>query len=346
MRRHFTLAELAAYTAAQLVGNSSGIISGINTLEEALPEDASFLANPKYLETMKRSSAGVICVAPGIPLSEKKNYLISDHPSRTFQQIIELLIPKSQSGFLGIHPTAVIHKTAQIAEGVQIGPYVVIDRDVSIGEGTRIDAHASIGYETCIGSFCHFYPSSVVRERCQIGHRVVLQPGAIIGSCGFGFVPDGQGHHQKLEQLGIVILEDDVEVGANATIDRARFKATVIRCGSKIDNLCQIAHNVEIGEHNIIVAQTGIAGSSKTGKHVVLGGQVGIVGHVALGDRVMIASRGGVSKSLKSGKYRGSPAIPINEYQRQEVHVRKIEEYFERLKVVEKQLEAVLSKSS
>ena len=145
--------------------------------------------------------------------------------------------------------------------------------------------------------------------------------------------------HQKLEQLGTVILEDDVEIGANTTVDRSRFKTTLIRRGSKIDNLCQIAHNVEIGEDNVIAAQTGIAGSAKTGKHVMLGGQVGILGHVTLSDKVMIATRGGASKSLKSGVYRGSPSIPIQEYNRQEVFLRKIESYVERIKKLEQTVE-------
>ena len=338
----YTLAELAAHTAAQLIGDPKAIVLGVNTLDEANRDDASFLANPRYAHAMAQSAAGVICVAPGIALPEGKNYLLSDNPSRAFQKIAELLLKTGKSGFTGIHPTAVIHETAQIAKSATIGPYAVIDRDVKIGEGTIIGAHVSIGYEVQIGSNCHLHPSSVVRERCQIGNSVILQPGAIIGSCGFGFLPDSMGRHQKLEQLGIVILEDDVEIGANTTIDRSRFKATIIHRGTKIDNLCQIAHNVEVGEHNVIAAQTGIAGSSKTGKYVVLGGQVGVVGHVELEDGVMVASRGGISKSLKKGKYRGSPAIPIQEYHRHEVHVRKIEEYFERIKELEKMVAAFL----
>lgn len=334
----FTLGELAARTAAQLIGNPNAVISGVNTLDEAGPDDASFLANPRYREAMKRTDAGVICIAPGIPLAEGKNYLVTEHPSRIFQQIAELLIPAGKSAFEGIHPTAVIHHTAKLDKNVAIGPYAVIDRDVTIGEGTIIGPHVSIGFEVQIGSQCTLHPSSVVRERCRIGNRVILQPGAVIGSCGFGFIPDAQGRYQKLEQLGIVILEDDVEIGANTTIDRSRFKATIIRRGSKIDNLCQIAHNVEVGEYNAIAAQTGIAGSSKTGKYVMLGGQVGIVGHVELEDKVMVSSQSGVSKSLKSGPYRGTPAIPINEYHRQEVRVRKIDEYLERIKMLEQKM--------
>lgn len=341
----FTLAELAAHSAAQLIGDPNAVVLGVNTLEKATRDDASFLANSRYVHAMAQSEAGVICVNPGVPLTEGKNFLVSNDPSRAFQKIAELILPVGKSGFTGIHSTAVIHETAQIDQGVSIGPYAVIDRNVSIGQGTTIGAHVSIGYEVQIGTNCYLHPSSIVREKCQLGNRVILQPGAVIGSCGFGFTPDARGHHQKLEQLGIVILEDDVEVGANSSIDRSRFKATIVRRGTKIDNLCQIAHNVEIGEHNIIAAQTGIAGSSKTGKYVVLGGQVGVVGHIELEDGVMVASRGGISKSLKKGKYRGSPAIPIEEYHRHEVHVRKIEEYFERIKELEKKVSSLMNLS-
>ena len=334
----YTLAELSATLGAQLIGDPTLRISGVNTLEDATSSDASFLANPRYNEAMKQSAAGVICITPQTPLPEGKNFLISPDPSRTFQLIVELLLPSTTTGFTAIHPTAVIHPTAIIHPTAQIGPYAVIDRDVKIGPHTHIGPHVSISFEVTIGESCHIYPHSTIRERCLLGNRVILQPGAVIGSCGFGYTPDKLGRHIKLEQLGIVILEDDVEIGANTTIDRSRFKATIIRKGTKIDNLVQIAHNVEIGENNIIAAQTGIAGSVKTGKYVMLGGQVGIVGHVELDDLVMVATRGGVSKSLKAGKYRGSPAMPIAEYHRQEVHVRKLEEYVQRLKALEKKL--------
>jgi UDP-3-O-[3-hydroxymyristoyl] glucosamine N-acyltransferase len=334
--KKYSLAELSTLLGVELVGDPSFTITGVNTLEEATPQDASFLANPRYTEAMKQSKAGVICIDHA--LSDGKNYLISPSPSRTFQEIAELLLlsEKKTSGFSGIHPSAVIHETAHIGQNVTIGPNAVIDRNAQIGDHTYIGPGVSIGYEVKIGSHCHLHPNAVVRERCELGNRVILQPSAVIGSCGFGYIPDAQGRHAKVEQLGIVILEDDVEIGANTTIDRSRFKATIVRKGTKIDNLVQIGHNVEVGEHNIIAAQTGIAGSVKMGKYVMLGGQVGIVGHVELADQVMIATRGGVSKSLKTGKYRGSPAIPIGDYNRQEVYIRKLEELHERIKKLEK----------
>lgn len=337
-KKSYTIAELSSLFNASFSGNGSHPISGVNTLDDATLADASFLANPKYNEAMKKSNAGVICIATGVPVIEEKNYLISANPSLTFQSIAALLLPQSQSAFSGIHPTAVIHPSAKIAAGVTVGPFAVIDQNVVIGANTFIGPHVCIGFEVNIGNDCYIHPHCTVREKCQLGNRVILQPGAVVGSCGFGYVTDAQGVHKKLEQLGVVVIEDDVEIGANTTIDRSRFKETIIRKGTKIDNLVQIAHNVEVGDGNLIAAQTGIAGSSKTGKYVMLGGQVGIVGHVELDDFVMVATRGGVSKSLKKGKYRGSPAMPINEYHRQEVHVRKLEEYVERLKVLEKEI--------
>ncbi|MBI5274463.1 MAG: UDP-3-O-(3-hydroxymyristoyl)glucosamine N-acyltransferase, partial [Chlamydiales bacterium] len=207
---------------------------------------------------------------------------------------------------------------------------------------TIIHANVCIQANVSIGNNCVIYPQVVIREGCEVHHRVVLQPGAIIGSCGFGYLTNEKGEHIKLNQIGIVIIEDDCEIGSNTTIDRARFKATRIRKGTKIDNLVQIAHNVEIGEHNIIIAQTGIAGSSKTGKYVVMGGQVGVTGHIDIADFVQIATRSGISKSItEKGAYRGSPAIPLNDYNRYKVKVRNIAEYVKRIEQLEKRLAAM-----
>jgi UDP-3-O-[3-hydroxymyristoyl] glucosamine N-acyltransferase len=270
-----------------------------------------------------------------------KNYLIHENPSFAFQQVVELFLIDSynQSGFTGIHETAIIHPTASLGAGVQIGPYVTIDQGAVIGEGTKILSHVSIGAGVRIGSHCILYSHAVIREKCILGHRVILQPGAIIGSCGFGFSTDAQGRHTKLEQLGIVEIEDDVEIGANTTIDRARFKKTLISQGTKVDNLVQVGHNVQLGPHNIIVSQTGISGSAKTGRNVVLGGQAGIVGHLHIAAGTLISARGGVSKTIdKPGKYAGTPVLPLAEHNRQQVHLRKIAEYVRRIEELEKKV--------
>ncbi len=337
--KSFTLEELAKRVGATLMGDGSMRISGVDTLDEASENDASFLANIRYREAMKTSKAGVICIDTETEPLDGKQYLISKDPSRAFQIIAELLRSSREStAFTGIHPTAVIDPTATIGKDVNIGPFVVIDKKAVIGDRTTISAHSFIGTSVTLGTDCHIYPSCTIREECQLGNRVILQSGCVIGSCGFGYIMDEKGCHRKLEQLGHVVLEDDVEIGANATIDRARFKKTIICQGTKIDNLVQIAHNAEIGAHNILAAQTGVAGSAKTGHHVMMGGQVGVLGHVTVDDYTMVATRSGISKSLKTGKYRGSPAIPIPEYNRQEVHVRKLKEYAERLKTLENKL--------
>jgi len=350
MAKQFSLEELAQLTSSELVGNPTVLISNVDNLKSAGESDASFLANPRYNEEMKQSQAGVICIDNKTEIVEGKNFLICESPSRTFQIIAEKLLASQNhhSGFEGVHASAVIHDSAQIAENVTIGPHVVIDQNVQIGEGTKIIASVSVGPGVIIGKECTLYPGSVVRELCTLGDRVILQPGAIIGSCGFGYTPDPKtGKHTKLEQLGTVILGDDVEIGANSTIDRARFKTTLIKKGTKIDNLVQIAHNVELGENNIIVSQSGIAGSSKLGNNVCLGGQSGVVGHVSITDNVIVATRGGVSKSIKQpGIYRGGPVAPLREYNKREVYLRNIETYVQEIKKLKKRIELLENKDS
>ncbi len=347
LAKKYTLKELAALTQTELVGDPSHIITGVDSLEKAGSSDASFLANFKYQEAMLQSKAGVICLDRHAEKLPERNYLLSDNPSRSFQKIVELFLVSAynQSGFTGIHPTAVIHPSAKLGKDVHIGPYVVIDQGAEIGDETKLYAFSYIGSGAVIGSKCILYPHAVVREKCILGNRVILQPGAVIGSCGFGFITNAKGEHTKLDQLGIVEIDDDVEIGANTTIDRARYKTTRIGLGTKVDNLVQIGHNVTVGMHNIIVSQTGVAGSAKTGRNVVLGGQTGVVGHLEIADGVMIAARGGISKSLpKTGKYAGSPVMPLSDYNRQQVHLRKIEQYVKKIEDLEKQMQALEKK--
>ncbi len=340
MNRRLTLEELANLTQCSFVGNPAHEVSGVDELETATEIDVSFLSNLKYREIMQKSRAGIICIHKNTPLTEGKNYLLSEEPSSTFQAIVELLCyDASISGFSGIHPSAVIHPTAILGKDVQIGPYVVIDQNTEIGDGTKIASHVSIGQKVKIGKSCHFHPHSVIRELVDMGDRVIIQAGAVIGGCGFGYITDAKGKHKKIHHFGKVVLEDDVEVGSNTTIDRGRFKETRIAKGTKIDNLVMIAHNVSLGEDNLIVAQSGISGSSKTGKRVILGGQAGVVGHIKLADDTIILARGAPSKSIaEKGIYGGAPSQKHREYLETEVHLRNLSSYVKRIKKLEQEL--------
>lgn len=344
-KKSFQLEILATLTNSRLVGNPHHVIDDVADLENATSRDASFFSNPRYNQAMKQSNAGVIFVNSETDLIDGKNYLISDQPSQAFQQLVDAIHPPRllPSGFVGIHPTAVIHPTAHLGEEVSVGPHAVIDEGVEIGAKTFIGSGAYIGPDTIIGQSCLIHPRVVIRENCRIGNRVIIQPGAVIGSCGFGYITDKEGKHIKLNQVGNVTIEDDVEIGANTTIDRARFKSTHISRGSKIDNLVQLGHGVSLGAHNIIVAQTGIAGSTSTGRHVVLAGQVAIAGHLHLDDEVTVAGKSGVSKSLPTGKYGGIPAVALHEYNRNQVFLRNIEQYIEQLKSLAKRINALES---
>jgi UDP-3-O-[3-hydroxymyristoyl] glucosamine N-acyltransferase len=318
-----SLQQLAELTNATLIGNPAHLISGVNDLAHAKSSDATFLANPLYRPLLKTTKAGVVCATT--PFVEGKNYLISENPSATFQQLLRLFIPPITSGFSGIHPTAAIHPTAHIGQDVTIGPFTSIDANTVIGDCTHIGPSVAIGASVEIGTNCLIHSHVTIREGCKLGCRVILQPGAVIGSCGYGYTTNAKGEHEKQEQFGIVILEDDVEIGANTTIDRARFGATRICRGTKIDNLVQIAHNVHLGEHNLIVSQTGISGSVKTGRYVVMGGQTGTVGHIEIADQALFAARSGIKKSIKSGgKYGGNPAIPLAQHQREQVMLNRL----------------------
>lgn len=339
-KKMITLESLAKLTEATLVGDPNHLITNVADLETATPQDISFLSNPRYEQSMLRSSAGAVFVPFSFRESSPINLLRVQDPSMAFQKAIEFFFDGVDiiTGFAGIHPTAVIHPSAEIGLNVTIGPYVVIDEGTIVGDRTQILAGTTIGPFTTIGNDCLIHSHVTIRERCIIGNHVILQPGSVIGSCGFGYITDSQGKHVKLDQVGTVTIEDHVEVGANSTIDRSRFKTTRIGRGSKIDNLVQIGHGVILGPGNIIVSQTGIAGSSETGAYVVMGGQVGVSGHIKIAEGVQIAAKAGISKSLtvKGGKYSGVPAVPLDEYNRKSVYLRNIEKYVEKIKELEK----------
>ena len=331
MNKSLTLQQLADLTGAELKGDPNHTITGVEDLECAGSEHAAFVENKRYARKSASSKAGVIFT--NIPLD--RDHLLHPLPSAAFQKAVEYFCDEALSLFSNIHPTALIDDV-QIGNNVTIGPYTVIDRGSIIGDNTIIGPHVTIGPETTIGSDCYIHAQVTIRERCTIKERVIIQPGAVIGSCGFGYVTDAEGHHQKLKQLGTVVLEEDVEIGANATIDRARFKETRVKRGTKIDNLVQIAHQVELGEDNIIVSQVGIAGSTKTGHHVVIGGQAGVAGHIEITDLVQVAACSAVSKTLKeSGTYYGTPAMIDHEFKGHFMALRGLKRLVKRVKTLE-----------
>lgn len=336
MKKELTLADLAALTSSEVIGNPHHVINGVNDLEAASSSEVSFCENPRYEKIHETSHAGAIFISPNVVRCQDKNYLIHPTPSLAFQKAIAFFIPAIKSGFSGIHPSAIIHTDATIGENVTIGPQVVIDAHVHIGSATVIEAGCYIGPKTTIGQNCHIRARATIAENCQIGNRVIIQSGAVIGSNGFGYHTDSKGKHHYLEQLGKVIIEDDVEIGANTTIDRSRFKHTLIGKGTKVDNLVQIAHSVEIGPDCLIVSQVGIAGSTKIGSNCILAGQVGVVGHITLASQVVLTARSAASKSItKAGIYSGAPAMPMKEYQEMMAMTRNIKRLSDKIKKLE-----------
>ncbi len=337
-----TLQELAINTQSQLVGSAEVVVVGAAELDAATPNDAAFFIPSRSLPTLQQVHAGVIFIHPDTPRPEGRNYLLNPDPASAFDEWASLVAASREprSGFQGIHPTAVIHESAKIAEGVHIGPYAVIDQYVAIGPRTRIGPGAIVGSYSVIGADCHIHARVVLDAYTHIGHRVSIYPGAVIGSCGYGLRQTAQGKHQRLNHLGNVEIRDDVEIGANTTIDRARLASTIIGEGTKIDNLVQIAHNVRLGKHNLIVSQTGIAGSSSTGDHVILAGQVGVNDHIHIASGVIVAACSGVMSSIdKPGKYSGIPAFPGQEHHRQLVHLKNLKNYVQQVKQLQKEVE-------
>jgi len=344
MQVSFSAAEIAAIVQPQSTrGATTATIHGIAALRDAAAGDLSFLGNAKYKAEVATSRASLLLLPPDFPGEPAANqqYLLVANPSVALAQVCarieQSLWPKPTPG---IHASAVVDATARVAASATIGPNCVIEAGAVIGERTHLQATVFVGRNARVGDEGWFMPGVVIAPECVIGHRVRLQPGAVIGSDGFGY-EFVNGRHQKVPQVGYVQIGDDVEVGANTTIDRARFSRTVIGDGTKIDNLVQIAHNVVIGRHCVVVAQTGISGSTTLQDYVVLGGQVGVGGHLTLAQGTKVGAQSGVNGDTEPGSFlNGTPALNYTLERKLVVLYRRLPEVFKRIDELERHLRA------
>ena len=333
-----TLSDLAQWVDGDIVRGDPGLsLTGMAALDQAAPGDVSFLGNEKYHGQFLETQAAAVIVARGISDGPQQTALVAvDNPTLAFSIVVRHFAQTARNFEAGVHPKASVDATAVLDPSkVMVHAGAVIMAGAHVGDGTEIGPNAVIGASAVIGKDCQIMANATVRERCTLGDRVILQPGAVIGSDGYGYEFSG-GRHVKIDQVGIVEIHDDVEVGGSSTIDRARFGKTIIGEGTKIDNLVQIGHNCVIGKHCLIVSQVGISGSTKLGNYVTIAGQAGVAGHIQIGDKATITGRSGVTTNLPGGEvYSGRPALPFKEDMKLRAMVRRLPKLLERVKVLE-----------
>jgi UDP-3-O-[3-hydroxymyristoyl] glucosamine N-acyltransferase len=333
------LKELAQWVDGTIVGDGEIEISGVAAIEEARAGEITFIANPKYLPNLSKTHASAVIVSKEVTQADKALLCVS-HPKLAFAKILTLFSHEPYQP-KGIDPNAWISPTAKLGKDLTLYPFVYIGDRCSIGDRVTLYPGVYVGEDASIGEDSILYPNVSVYSRTIIGNRVILHSGVAVGSDGFGYEKEGR-KNVKIPQVGRVEIEDDVEIGANTTIDRATFSKTVIRRGVKIDNLVQVAHNVAIGEDSIIVAQVGISGSAKIGSNVTLAGQVGVVPQVEIGDNVMVGAQAGVTHDLPANQgYLGSPALPHREFLRAITTFPKLPEMRKTLIEIEKRLNRI-----
>ncbi|MBN1106569.1 MAG: UDP-3-O-(3-hydroxymyristoyl)glucosamine N-acyltransferase, partial [Deltaproteobacteria bacterium] len=330
----FTLKQIGELVGGEVNGDAGRLITGISSLADASPGDISFYADPRYKDSLKGTKASALLVSRKTDLYPGAQILVKN-PALAYARVAALFAP-ALPRHPGVSPRAVIQESSVIGEETSIYPLVYVGRDAVIGNGVTLFPGVYVGDRVKIGDRTVLYPNVVVLADCIVGNDVILHAGTVVGSDGFGFVQD-RGTSVKIPQLGIVQIDDQVEIGANSTIDRAALGRTWIQKGVKTDNLVQIAHNAVIGEGSIVVAQAAIAGSARLGHHVIVGGQVAINDHVEIGDRVMIGSQSGVAKSIPAGEVvSGTPTMPHRLWLRISGLITRLPEFLDRLKRLEK----------
>jgi UDP-3-O-[3-hydroxymyristoyl] glucosamine N-acyltransferase len=336
----FSAKQIATFTQGEIIGDENTTVYTFAKIEEGIPGALSFLSNPKYIPYAYTTQSSILLVNKDfVPEREVKATLIKvDNAYESLAKLLNLYEeskPKKQ----GIHSLACIAPTAQVGKNVYIAPFAYVGDGAVVGDDTLLYPHTFIGDGVSIGRGCILYSNVSVYHDCRIGDHCIIHSGAVIGADGFGFAPTPHGY-EKIPQIGITVLEDNVEVGANTCIDRATMGATIIRAGAKLDNLIQIAHNDEIGSHTVMAAQAGVAGSTKVGEWCMIGGQVGLAGHIKVGNKVGIAAQSGIPRHVKSNsQIMGSPAFDAKEYFKSSIIYRRLPEMYLELGNLRKELD-------
>jgi UDP-3-O-[3-hydroxymyristoyl] glucosamine N-acyltransferase len=342
----FTAEQIAGLLNGEVIGNPQASVSALAKIEEGQPGALSFLSNPKY-EPHIYNTASSICIVnqsfePSKTLPETLTLIKVADAYACFAQLLALYDNMNKKEAI-IEQPSFIHESAQVGNNVYIGAFAYIGANVKISDNCQIHPNAVIQDNASIGPNTILYASVNIYKECHVGANCIIHAGTVIGSDGFGFAPDENGIYSKIPQIGNVVIEDDVEIGANCTIDRATMGSTYIRKGVKIDNLCQIAHNVDVDQHTAMAAQVGIAGSAKIGKHVMIGGQTGIAGHLSVADHTKIVAQSGIPSTVKKADtLMGTPAIPINDYKRSHFGFRKLPGLIQKIYELENKLNDLL----
>ena len=339
----YRLAELAELVGGRIEGDPEHVVEAIRTLDAAGPRDLSFLTHPRYRAQALASAAGALLVGRDFPpelQSDERHLLVADEPSLALAKLMERLGQAAEPPEPGVHPTAVVAPGVVVDPTAHVGPYAVLGAGSRIGAGAVVHALVVVGRDCAVGERAVLHPHAVLYDRTEVGPGSVVHAGAVLGSDGFGYATHGGVHH-KVPQLGRVVVEEDVEIGANSTIDRATHGETRIGAGSKIDNLVQVGHNVQVGKHCILCGQAGIAGRAHLGDYVVLAGQAGVSGHIELGKGAQVAAKSAALGPVPAGgKVAGIPAVDLRRWKRQIVLLNRLEEMSRRLRALERKVGA------
>ena len=336
----FSAKQIAEYIQGVIEGDENATVHTFAKIEEGIPGAISFLSNPKYTHYIYNTESSIVLVNKDfVPEKEVKATLIKVNNAYESLAKLMTLYEQSQPKRTGIDPLAYVAPTAKIGKDVYLAPFACVGDNAEIGDGTELHPHATVGRGAKVGKNCILYTNCNVYHDCRVGNNCILHSGCVIGADGFGFAPSPEGY-EKIPQIGIAILEDNVEVGANTCIDRATMGATIIRKGVKLDNLIQIAHNVEVGSNTVMASQVGIAGSTKVGEWCMFGGQVGLAGHIKIGNKVNLGAQSGVPGSLKDGQALiGTPPIEMKNYFKSSVLFKKLPDMAAELNSLKKEIE-------